>query len=45
MSGLTPAGLIGIVVGGLVALAVLVVIVTLVAKATSKAYDRKNEQR
>jgi hypothetical protein len=41
---MTVAGLIGIAIGGLAVLALIVVIVTVVAKATSRAYDRKNQR-
>lgn len=44
MSGLTPLALILIVVGGLVLIAGIVVLITVVAKATSRAVDRKNQQ-
>ena len=39
---MTVAGLIGIVIGGVAAITLLVVLITYVAKATSRAIDRRN---
>jgi len=41
---MSVAGLIGITIGALAALALIVVVVTLVAKATSRAFDRRNQR-
>lgn len=43
MGGLTPLTLIAIVIGGLLAITLLVVLVTVVAKKTSKTIDRKDQ--